>query len=60
MFKIIFKHIGDVLNTTLVVVPSAGYQIRFTASSGDPATVMKDETGGTGTGHVTNVTVNKI
>lgn len=46
--------------TTMLVIPSAGYQIRFTAYSGIASTVLATEAGSTGSGNVTNVTIQKI
>lgn len=52
---------GELMNyTTVIVVPSAGYQIRFTATPYEDSTVLATETGATGSGNVTNVTVQKI
>ena len=53
--------IGELMNyTTLVVIPTAGYQIRFTAATNQNCTILATETGATGSGNVTNVTVQKI
>jgi len=53
--------VGELMNyTTVVVAPSAGYQIRFTAAPNAAATVLATETGSTGSGNVTNVTAQKI
>lgn len=53
--------IGELMSyTTLIVVPSAGYQVRLTAASNAASTVLATETGGTGSGNVTNVTIQKI
>ncbi|MET3536179.1 hypothetical protein [Chryseobacterium limigenitum] len=53
--------IGELMSyTTLIVAPTAGYQIRFTAASNATSTVLATETGGTGSGNVTNVTIQKI
>jgi hypothetical protein len=46
--------------TTVIVAPTAGYQIRFTAAPNQNATIIATETGSTGSGNVTNVTVQKI
>ncbi|MGK6344168.1 hypothetical protein ACMGDK_18310 [Chryseobacterium sp. DT-3] len=53
--------IGELMNyTTLVVIPTAGYQIRFTSAANANCTILATETGSTGSGNVTNVTVQKI
>lgn len=53
--------IGELMNyTTLIVVPSVGYQVRLTAASNAASTVLATETGATGSGNVTNVTIQKI
>ncbi len=53
--------IGELMQyTTMLVVPSVGYQIRFTAYAGTNATVLETEIGTTGSGSVSNVTVQKI
>lgn len=53
--------IGELMSyTTLIVAPAAGYQVRFTAASNATSTVLATETGGTGSGNVTNVTIQKI
>ncbi|WFB69270.1 hypothetical protein [Chryseobacterium sp. WX] len=53
--------VGELMNyTTVVVAPTAGYQIRFTAAPNQNATIISTETGSTGSGNVTNVTVQKI
>jgi hypothetical protein len=54
--------VGDLVNyTTLLVVPSAGYKVRFTGTSNPgSSTVLSTETGTTGSGNVTNITVQKI
>lgn len=53
--------IGEIMNyTTLLIIPSVGYQIRFTAATNANCTILATETGGTGSGNVTNVTVQKI
>ncbi|ROI00198.1 hypothetical protein EGI05_04755 [Chryseobacterium daecheongense] len=53
--------IGELMNyTTVIVVPTAGYQIRFTAAPNEACTVLSTEMGPTGNGNVTNVTVQKI
>ncbi|WP_048506465.1 hypothetical protein [Chryseobacterium angstadtii] len=53
--------IGELMNyTTLLLIPTAGYQVRFTAAPNQSATVLATETGSTGSGNVTNVTVQKI
>ncbi|MFP3594371.1 hypothetical protein [Chryseobacterium sp. SIMBA_038] len=53
--------IGELMNyTTLVIIPTSGYQIRFTAATNASCTILATETGGTGSGNVTNVTVQKI
>lgn len=46
--------------TTLIQVPTAGYQVVFIATCQGTATVLKDESGSTGSGNVTNITVQKI
>lgn len=54
-------NIGELMNyTTMIIVPSAGYQVRFVAVANSSSTVLATETGGTGSGNVTNVTVQKI
>ncbi|SHE99213.1 hypothetical protein [Chryseobacterium sp. OV279] len=54
-------NIGELMNyTTLLIIPTAGYQVRFTAAPNQNATVLATETGSTGSGNVTNVTVQKI
>ena len=53
--------IGELMNyTTVIVVPTAGYQIRFTAAPNQACTILSTEMGPTGNGNVTNVTVQKI
>ncbi|MDH6254418.1 hypothetical protein M2347_004145 [Chryseobacterium sp. H1D6B] len=53
--------IGELMNyTTLLIIPTVGYQVRFTAAPNASATVLATETGSTGSGNVTNVTVQKI
>ncbi|KFF19144.1 hypothetical protein [Chryseobacterium sp. JM1] len=53
--------IGELMNyTTLLIIPTAGYQVRFTAAPNQSATVLATETGSTGSGNVTNVTIQKI
>jgi hypothetical protein len=53
--------VGELMNyTTLLIIPTAGYQVRFTASPNSNCTVLATETGSTGSGNVTNVTVQKI
>lgn len=53
--------IGELMNyTTMIVVPNAGYQVRFVAVTNSSSTVLATETGATGSGNVTNVTVQKI
>jgi len=53
--------IGQVMGyTTMIVVPSAGYQVRFTCAANQTSTVLSSETGSTGTGNVTNITLQKI
>ncbi|MBB4804862.1 hypothetical protein HNP38_000134 [Chryseobacterium defluvii] len=53
--------IGELMNyTTMIIVPSIGYRIRFTAAPNANCTILSTETGSTGSGNVTNVTVQKI
>jgi len=53
--------VGELMNyTTMLAIPTAGYQIRFTAAPNQSCTVLSTETGSTGSGNVTNVTVQKI
>jgi hypothetical protein len=53
--------VGELMSyTTLVIVPTSGYQIRFTTTSSGTYTVLATESGGTGSGNVTNVTIQKI
>lgn len=53
--------VGELMNyTTMLVIPTAGYQIRFTAAPNQNCTVLSTESGSTGSGNVTNVTVQKI
>lgn len=53
--------VGELMNyTTVFIVPSVGYQIRFTTAPNANCTVLSTETGGSGSGNVTNVTVQKI
>lgn len=53
--------IGELMNyTTMLVVPNAGYQVRFTAAPNQNCTVLATETGSTGSGNVTNITIQKI
>jgi len=53
--------VGELMNyTTLLIIPTAGYQVRFTAAPNQNATVLATETGSTGSGNVTNVTIQKI
>lgn len=53
--------IGELMSyTTLLIVPTAGYQIRFTTTSSTTFSVLATESGGTGSGNVTNVTIQKI
>lgn len=46
---------------TMLDVPNAGYQIRFTAYAGSSgsARLLANETGATGSGNVTNITIQK-
>lgn len=53
--------VGELMNyTTLLIIPNAGYQVRFTASPNQGCTVLATESGSTGSGNVTNVTIQKI
>ncbi|RKT01656.1 hypothetical protein [Chryseobacterium defluvii] len=53
--------VGELMNySTMLIIPTAGYQIRFTAAPNQNCTVLSTETGSTGSGNVTNVTVQKI
>ncbi|REC79350.1 hypothetical protein DRF60_05860 [Chryseobacterium elymi] len=53
--------VGELMNyTTLLIIPTAGYRVRFTAAPNQNATVLATETGSTGSGNVTNVTIQKI
>lgn len=53
--------IGELMNyTTMIIVPTAGYQVRFTAAPNQNCTILATETGSTGSGNVTNVTIQKI
>lgn len=53
--------VGELMNyTTLLVIPTAGYQVRFTAAPNQNCTVLATETGSTGSGNVTSVTIQKI
>ncbi|MEY8760465.1 hypothetical protein [Chryseobacterium tongliaoense] len=53
--------VGELMNySTMLVIPTAGYQIRFTAAPNQNCTVLSTESGSTGSGNVTNVTVQKI
>lgn len=53
--------IGELMNyTTVLIVPRAGYQIRFIATSNKKSVILSTETGNSGSGNVTNVTVQKI
>ncbi|MFD2037530.1 hypothetical protein ACFSKL_22240 [Belliella marina] len=53
--------VGQLMNyTTMIVVPNAGYQVRFVTAANGTYTILATETGGTGSGNVTNVTVQKI
>ncbi|MCW3161048.1 hypothetical protein [Chryseobacterium oryctis] len=53
--------VGELMNyTTMLVIPTAGYQIRFTAAPNQSCTVLATESGSTGSGNVTNVTIQKI
>lgn len=53
--------VGELMNyTTMIVVPSAGYQVRFVAITNANSTVLATETGSTGSGNVTNITIQKI
>ncbi|EJL68759.1 hypothetical protein PMI13_03512 [Chryseobacterium populi] len=53
--------IGELMSyTTLIIVPASGYQVRFTTTSSGTFTVLATESGGTGSGNVTNVTIQKI
>lgn len=47
--------------TTMINVPSSGYQVRFIAYAGNSgsAVLLANETGGSGTGNVTNLTIQK-
>ncbi|KFC20040.1 hypothetical protein [Chryseobacterium sp. FH1] len=54
-------NIGELMNyTTVIVVPSSGYQVRFTATATTDFSVLATEAGATGSGNVTNVTIQKI
>ncbi|GAA5083817.1 hypothetical protein GCM10023210_02900 [Chryseobacterium ginsengisoli] len=53
--------IGELMNySTLLIIPTAGYQVRFTAAPNQNCTVLATESGSTGSGNVTNVTIQKI
>ncbi|MDN3664542.1 hypothetical protein ACFFU1_17445 [Algibacter miyuki] len=53
--------IGELLSyTTMIVVPSVGYQIRFIAAPNRNGGLLATESGSTGSGNVSNVTVQKI
>lgn len=53
--------VGELMNyNTMIIVPSAGYQIRFTVGNAGSCTILSTETGSTGSGNVTNVTIQKI
>jgi hypothetical protein len=53
--------IGELMNyTTVLTIPAAGYQIRFTSAPSQASTILATETGSTGSGNVTNVTIQKI
>lgn len=53
--------VGELMNyTTVLIVPRAGYQIRFVATSNKKSIILSTETGNSGSGNVTNVTVQKI
>ncbi|MDN3665349.1 hypothetical protein QWY92_07985 [Algibacter miyuki] len=52
--------IGELLSyTTMIVVPSVGYQIRFIAAPNRNGGLLATESGSTGSGNVSNVTVSK-
>jgi len=53
--------IGELVNyTTMLVVPTAGYQVRFTAAPNEDCVILSSEIGPTGSGNVSNVTIQKI
>lgn len=53
--------IGELMNySTMIIVPSANYQIRFIVGNASSSTILANETGSTGSGNVTNVTIQKI
>lgn len=53
--------VGELMSyTTMLVIPTVGYQIRFVVAPNETATVLATEKGTTGSGNVTNVTVQKI
>lgn len=55
--------IGDLMQfTTVITVPNAGYQVRFTGGPASPATatMLATEEGTSGSGSVSNITIQKI
>ncbi|MCT2562027.1 hypothetical protein [Chryseobacterium herbae] len=56
------SRLGELMSyTTMIVVPTGGYQIRFTAAAlGATSIILSEEIGPTGRGNVTNVTIQKI
>lgn len=53
--------VGELMNySTMLIIPSSGYQIRFTTSNNQNCTILATETDSTGSGNVTNVTIQKI
>ncbi len=54
--------VGELMSYTTMLQVLKGQQIKFTAvvNVGSNNTVLKDESGGTGSGNVTNVTIQKI
>lgn len=56
------SRLGQLMSyTTMVIVPTVGYQVRFTvAATGVSSIILSEEIGPTGRGNVTNVTIQKI
>ncbi|WP_223605654.1 hypothetical protein [Chryseobacterium sp. OSA05B] len=56
------SRLGELMSyTTMIIVPTSGYQIRFTVTAtGASSVILSDEIGPTGRGNVTNVTIQKI
>jgi hypothetical protein len=53
--------IGELMQlTTMLKVETVGYQIKFVVAADEPSSVLATEIGSTGSGNVSNVTIQKI